>query len=313
MTPARIAFFGTAAVAVPALESLVAAEDFEVVAVVTNPDRAKGRSSTPQPPPVKLAALAHGLAVRQPAKPIELLDELRQWKLDACAIVAYGSILPRALLDAGGLGFVNLHFSLLPRWRGAAPVQHALLAGDATTGVAAFILDEGMDTGPLLRLEETAIGPDETAGDLLDRLALDGAPVLVDALRRLVAGEAGTPQAVDGVTIAGKLHADDAAIDWSRPAEQIVNLIRATNPAPGAHTTFDGKRLKVWRAGLEIDVAAASDKAPEPGSVIVRDRHGVVVATGVGAVRLLEVQPEGKGRMDGAAFGNGHRPDMLGT
>jgi methionyl-tRNA formyltransferase len=185
----RIVFLGTPEVAVPALEALVAADDVEVVAVVTNPDRPKGRSKQPVPPPVKVAAERHGLPVWQPVKPIEVVDELAALDVDACAIVAYGALLPRRVLDAGGRGFVNLHFSLLPRWRGAAPVQHAIRAGDEVTGVTCFVLDEGMDTGPVLATRRGADPPRRHLGTLLERLADVGAPVLLDALRRLVAGE----------------------------------------------------------------------------------------------------------------------------
>jgi methionyl-tRNA formyltransferase len=301
----RIAFLGTPDVAVPALEALVAADDIEVAAVITNPDRPRGRRGTPQPPPVKVAAEQAGLEVWQPAKPREIVDELRALDLDACAVVAYGALLPPDVLEAGGRGMVNLHFSLLPRWRGAAPVQHALRAGDEVTGVTTFVLDVGMDTGPVLDRVEVPIHPDESAGQLLDRLAAIGAPVLVDSLRRLVAGEAPTPQPEEGATLAPKIKPEDVAIDLAASSREIVGLARSADPAPGAHTTFRGKRLKVFRAEVADDVDRGD---ATPGEVIARD-HGVVLATGDGAVRLLEVQPEGKARMDGAAFANGYRPE----
>ncbi len=302
----RIAFLGTPDVAVPALEALVAADDVEVAAVITNPDRPRGRRGTPQPPPVKVAAERVGLEVWQPAKPREIVDELRALDLDACAVVAYGALLPKDVLEAGGRGMVNLHFSLLPRWRGAAPVQHALRAGDEVTGVTTFVLDEGMDTGPVLDRVEVPIEPDESAGQLLERLAEIGAPVLVDSLRRLVAGERPTPQPDEGATLAPKIGADDVAIDLAASSREIVALARSADPAPGAHTTFRGKRLKVFRAEVADDVEVPAGVAA--GEVVARDRGGVV-ATGDGAVRLLEVQPEGKARMDGTAFANGYRPE----
>ncbi|MBW3658312.1 MAG: methionyl-tRNA formyltransferase [Actinobacteria bacterium] len=299
----RIAFLGTPLVAVPALTALVAARDIDVAAVVTNPDRPKGRSRTPVPPPVKEAALDHGLRVLQPAKPIEIVDELRELDLDACAVVAYGALLPRAVLEAGGKGFVNLHFSLLPRWRGAAPVQHAIRAGDEVTGVTTFVLDEGMDTGPVIDRVEVPIGGDESAGSLLGRLAAIGSDVLVDSIRALVRGTELTPQDDDQATLAPKITAEDVAIDWEQPATRIRDLVRSANPAPGAHTTFDGKRLKVWRARtLKGD--------GRPGEVLSAGPTGVAVATGDGAVLLDEVQPEGKGRMDGGAFANGYQPEV---
>lgn len=315
----RIAFLGTPDVAVPALRALIDADDVEVTAVITNPDRAKGRSKTPVPPPVKVAALDAGLDVWQPAKPREVLDDMRALDLDACAVVAYGSLLPADVLAAGGRGMVNLHFSLLPRWRGAAPVQHALRAGDQVTGVTTFVLDEGMDTGPVLDRVEVAIDPHESAGELLDRLAVVGAPVLERSIRRLVAGTEPTPQPSDGATLAPKITPDDVVIDFTWSARQVVDLVRSADPAPGAHTRFRGKRLKVLRAAAldEAGVGQASSGAggdlghapASPGTVVARTRDGVVVACGDGAVRLDVVQPEGKARMDGGAFANGHRPE----
>ncbi|MTV25590.1 methionyl-tRNA formyltransferase [Nitriliruptoraceae bacterium ZYF776] len=298
----RIVFLGTPAVAVPALDALVAADDVEVVAVVTNPDRPKGRSGTPVPPPVKVAAERHGLPVWQPGKAREMLDDLRAADVDACAIVAYGALLPQDVLDAGGRGFVNLHFSLLPRWRGAAPVQHAIRAGDDVTGVTCFVLDAGMDTGPILATREEPIRREDTSGSLLERLAEVGAPVLVDAVRSLVAGATPTPQVDEGATLAPKVTPDDVAIDWSVPTRTLVDLVRSADPAPGAHTTFRDKRLKVWGAQPAEGTGA-------PGTVLHRTKRAVVVATGDGAVALTAVQPEGKGRVDGAAFANGYRPE----
>lgn len=308
----RIVFLGTPEVAVPALDALVAADDVEVVAVVTNPDRPKGRSKQPVPPPVKVAAERHGLPVWQPVKPIEVIDELEALDVDACAIVAYGALLPRRVLDAGGRGFVNLHFSLLPRWRGAAPVQHAIRAGDEVTGVTCFVLDEGMDTGPVLATREEAIAPEDTSGSLLERLADVGAPVLLDALRRLVAGETPEPQPDDGATLAPKITPEHTLIDWSAPARAVADLVRSADPAPGAHTTFRDKRLKVWSVR-----PVAADEVPDgtsvegaaPGEVVAVGKRAAVVACGDGAVELLAVQPEGKGRVDGAAFVNGQRPE----
>jgi methionyl-tRNA formyltransferase len=311
----RIAFLGTPEVAVPALQALVAAEDIEVAAVITNPDRAKGRSKRPVPPPVKVAAQAAGLPVWQPTKPREVLDELRALDLDACAVVAYGAILPRDVLEAGGRGFVNLHFSLLPRWRGAAPVQHAIRAGDTETGVTTFVLDPGMDTGPVLETVRVPIDPAESAGELLERLAVLGAPVLVDALRALDAGTVPEPQPAEGVTLAPKITPEDVAIDFDAPRRRVVDLIRSADPAPGAHTRFRGKRLKVLRATpveATPDEATPDEATPgeaTPGTVVAVTKAGAVVACADGAIRLDVVQPEGKGRIDGAAFANGYRPE----
>lgn len=298
----RIAFWGTPKVAVPALQALVTAPDLEVVAVVTNPDRPRGRSKEPVPPPVKQAAVEHGIEVLQPTRPREILERLRELGLDASAIVAYGAILPQEVLDASGAGFVNLHFSLLPRWRGAAPVQHAIRAGDEVTGVTTFVLDAGMDTGPVLAQEKVEIGPDENAGSLLDRLAAVGAPLLVESVRMLLDGVVPTPQANEGATVAGKIERGDVAIDWTRPAPEVVNLVRSANPVPGAHSRFRGDVLKVWRAAIAEGEGA-------PGEIIGASSEGPVVATGDGAIRLEEVQPAGKARMSGGDFANGYQPE----
>jgi methionyl-tRNA formyltransferase len=310
----RIAFLGTPDVAVPALQTLLDADDVEVAVVVTNPDRPRGRSKRPVPPPVKVAAEAAGVPVWQPEKPIEVVDDLAALDLDACAVVAYGALLPRRVLAAGGRGFVNLHFSLLPRWRGAAPVQHALRAGDRVTGVTTFVLDQGMDTGPVLRTAEVAIDPDESAGELLDRLAVLGAPVLLAALRDLVAGVEPTPQPDEGATLAPKISRDDVRIDLTAPAREVADLVRSADPAPGAHTTFRGQPLKVFRVrpvpAEELPVAEDGAARSAPGTIVAVDKRSVVVACGEGGVRLLAVQPAGRSRVDGAAFVNGARPEV---
>lgn len=302
----RIAFLGTPEVAVPSLDALVAADDIEVVVVLCNPDRPKGRSRTPVPPPVKVAAQRHGIEVWQPTKPREVLAPFLALEVDACAVVAYGALLPADVLAAGGAGFVNLHFSLLPRWRGAAPVQHALRAGDAITGVTTFVLDEGMDTGPVLRRVEVPIEAEESAGALLARLAELGAPVLVESLRALHAGEAPVPQPGEGATLAPKVHPEDVALDLARPAARLASLVRSADPAPGAHTSFRDARLKVFGARPVDEAELGADDAP-PGTVLATDRDGIVVACGEGALLLTEVQPAGKPRMPAAAYANGAR------
>lgn len=297
----RIAFFGTPAPAVPALEAFLTAEDVEVAVVVTNPDRPSGRGHKLQPPPVKVAAAEAGIAVWQPDRPRAIVGDLAGLDVDACAVVAYGSLLPQEVLDAGGRGFVNLHFSLLPAWRGAAPVQHSLLAGDTRTGVTCFVLEAGMDTGPVLLTAQTGIGPQETAGELVTRLAVLGAPVLVDAVRGLVDGTiTPTPQDHDRATLAPKITPDDARLDWSSAAARVALAVRAFNPVPGAWTTLRGERLKVHRAAVADSVGGA------PGTVGELSADGPVVSCGDGALVLTEVQPAGKPRMAGTAFANGY-------
>lgn len=297
-----MAFLGTPAAAVPALRAFVAAADMTVAAVVTNPDRPAGRGHRLTPPPVKVVAEEAGLAVWQPDKPREILDDLAALAVDACAVVAYGSLLPADVLAAGGAGFVNLHFSLLPAWRGAAPVAHSLLHGDTETGVSCFVLEVGMDTGPVLLTERTAIRDGETAGELTARLAEIGAPLLVAAVRGLVGGSLRRQaQDHDRATYAPKIGAEDARLDWSRPAGVLADAVRAYNPMPGAHTTYQGQRLKVHRA-------TAVDGSGAPGVVAV-GADGPVVACGQDALRLDEVQPAGRPRMAGRDFANGYHPD----
>ncbi|MFP5310072.1 MAG: methionyl-tRNA formyltransferase [Actinomycetes bacterium] len=311
--PVRIAFLGTPDVAVPPLEALLVSPDVEVVVVVTNPDRPRGRSRTPQPPPVKVAAEQAGVPVWQPERPREVLDDLRALDLDAAAVVAYGALLPTDVLEAVRTGFVNLHYSLLPRWRGAAPVQHAIRAGDEVTGATTFVLDAGMDTGAVIDHVSTPIGEQETAGSLLDRLTAIGAPLLVDSVVALARGTAEpTPQPDDGATLAPKITPDDVAIDWTRPAVELARLVRSANPAPGAHTTFRGERCKLWHARPVEPGDAAGTPDAAPGEVV--DAGGtLLVACGEGLLEVTELQPAGKPRMAGDAFANGYRPERFGA
>lgn len=300
----RVAFFGTPEPAVPALRELLAAPDIEVVAVVTNPDRPSGRGQRLTPPPVKLLAQEAGVPVWQPVRAREVLAELGALAPDACAVVAYGALLPRDVLDAGGVGFVNLHFSLLPAWRGAAPVQAALLAGDTETGVTCFVLEEGMDTGPVLASARTPVREGETAGELVARLAELGAPVLVEAVRGLVEGTiTARPQDHERATRAPKITPDDALLDWSREASALERAVRAFNPAPGAHTTLNDGRLKIYRSLLTGSLAGS-----RPGEVAAVEDGLPVVACSTGGLVLAEVQPAGKPRMSGADLLNGYRP-----
>ena len=293
MTPLRVLVAGTPEVAVPSLDLLVTDDRFTVVGVLTNPDRPRGRSRTPVPSPVAVRAAEHGLPVLRPERVADAAGALTATGADVGAVVAYGSILPPHVLDALPLGFVNLHFSLLPRWRGAAPVQHAIRAGDAHTGVSAFHLDEGMDTGPVLRRLTVPIDEDVDAGGLLDRLARLGAPVLADALLARAAGEAGEPQPADGATRAPRIGPDDARIDWTADADTVARRVRSVTPRPGATTTLGGRRLKV--AGARAGAASAAEAGPaRPGTVVAADRDGLHVACGRGTVRIARVQPAGR-------------------
>lgn len=303
---ARIGFLGTPEVAVPAFQALVDHADIDVEVVITNPDRRRGRGRSLQPPAIKQAALKADLPIWQPERPAQVQQQLAALDLDACAVVAYGALLPPEMLTSVRHGFINLHFSLLPRWRGAAPVQHAIRAGDTHTGVTTFVLDEGMDTGPILAQQQVAIDPDESAGELLTRLAVLGAPILATSVQSRIEGQRPTPQSKDGVTLAPKITPDDVRISWDEPLASVRNLVRSADPTPGAHTTFRGQRMKVFM----IEPAEDADTGSSPPGQIVRvDKTGVVVGLADGQARLVEVQPMGRARMDGAAFVNGYRPE----
>lgn len=284
----RVVFCGSPADAVPPLGALVEA-GHEVVLVVTQPDRRRGRRGGPVASPVKEAAERLGLAVRTPTRAREVLDDVRSLDADVGVVVAFGQLLPPELLESTRHGFVNLHFSLLPRWRGAAPVERAILAGDAETGVCLMQLDEGLDTGPVYDCVRTAIGADETAGELRARLVDLGAALLVERLPG-VGRVLPTPQ-VGAATHAAKLEVAEFRLDPRRPASELARLVRAGNPRPGAWATIGGRRMKVLRAH------AAGGAAP-PGLI---ERDGGV-GTGEGLLVLDEVQPEGRARMSGAAW-----------
>ena len=271
----RLVFLGTPDDAVPALQALHAA-GHDLALVITQPDRRRGRGAATAPSPVRAAADALGLPVRTPERAREVVDEVRASGATLGVVVAFGQLLPEAFLDTLPGGFANVHFSLLPRWRGAAPVERAILAGDTETGVCIMRVEAGLDTGPVLAVRRTPIGPEETAGDLRARLVTIGAELLVETVPRL--GEL-QPVPQDGeATYAEKLSVDEFRIDWSRPADEIDLVIRAGNPRPGAWTTVDGRRLKVWRAHRRDD----------------------------GTIEPTEVQPEGKARMTWDAWQRGH-------
>jgi methionyl-tRNA formyltransferase len=297
-------FFGTPAWAVPSLEALLAS-DIEVAAVVTNPDRPAGRGMKLTPSPVKLAALDAGLDVIQDrARAPELAERMTALAPDVATVVAYGSILPGSLLAIPPKGFVNLHFSLLPAYRGAAPVQRSIMNGDVATGVSVMVLTEGMDEGPVLARSEVTIDPDDTSGSLGEKLAHAGAPVLASALKAHLEGRI-APEDQDGsrATYAPKVTTDDARIDWNAAAADIRNLIRALDPEPGAWTTLQGTRVKVWRV-----TPSAYDGDVNPGEIVsAAPGDTLAVGTGDGVVSLDVVQPATKRRMSGAEFARGAR------
>lgn len=269
---------------------------------MTNPDKPAGRGMELRPSPVKEEALRAGLEVLQPrrAREPELEERLREIAPDVAVVVAYGSILPGSLLEVPRLGFVNLHFSLLPEYRGAAPVQRAVMDGVAVSGVSIMVLTEGMDEGPVLALQEVQVEPDDTAGTLGERMAQLGAPLLVDTIRRYGAGEL-EPRAQDHAraTYAPKITTDEARVDWSQPADVILNLVRGLNPSPGAWTEWDGRRLKVWV------VRPATGDVPPGALQATGDR--LLTGTATHPVELADVQLAGKKRMSGAELARGLR------
>ncbi len=287
----RLVFAGTPEVALPALEALHASRH-ELVAVVTRPDAPAGRGRRMTPSPVAVRAEELGIPVLKPVKPgdEDFIAELRALAPDACPVVAYGALLPQRVLDIPRLGWVNLHFSELPRWRGAAPVQRAVMAGDATIGTCSFRIVRELDAGDVYRSSSIPM-PDATAGELLSSLAESGAPQLLAALEAMDAGDVPTPQPLEGITVAPKVTVEAARIDWSAPAGEVRNLVMGCSPDPGAWCELDGERFKVFR------VRVADEPEPgEPGRLRTTKRQ-VFVATGTGEVELLEVQPAGKRRM----------------
>ena len=319
----RLVLAGTPDAAVPSLLALLGSRH-ELAAVVTRPDARAGRGRTLEPSPVKRVALEHDLEVLTPPTPRDpdFLDRLAQLSPDCCPVVAYGALVPRAALDVPRLGWVNLHFSLLPAWRGAAPVQRAVMAGDDVTGATTFLLEEGLDTGPVLGALTEAVRPDDTAGSLLDRLAAAGAGLLVATMDGLADGSVhAVPQPSDGVSLAPKLTTDEAQVRWGLPAHVVDRHVRGCTPAPGAWTTARGERVKLGPvalvrpgsepggaglAGPDRVMAARDPVVLAPGEVLVGKRT-VLVGTGSTPVELGEVRPSGRKPMAAADWARGIR------
>ena len=306
----RLVFAGTPEAAVPALRTLIASRH-QVVAVVTRPDAPAGRGRRPQPSPVRVAADEAGVQVLTPPKPSDaaFLAALAELEPDVCPVVAYGGLITSAGLAIPKLGWVNLHFSLLPAWRGAAPVQHAILAGDDLTGATTFQIERGLDTGPVYGTITESIGAEDTAGDVLGRLAANGARLLAATLDAIADGTARPePQPAEGVSVAPKLTAADGHLDFGRPAFAVDRRARAVTPDPGAWATLpDGSRLGLG----PVDLAAGETYAGpglDPGR-IAADRQDVWVGTATRPVRLSTVRPAGKRDMPAADWARGARPD----
>ncbi len=310
----RILFIGTGGIGVPALQSLLdsggheaVSDRYEVAAVVTQPDKPAGRKMELRPSPIKELALQRGIEVFQPARirNPEAVEKLKTFCVDVFVVMAYGQILPRAVLEIPPVACLNLHASLLPRHRGAAPIQAAILAGDAETGIAVMYMDEGLDTGDVLLEKRISIGPRETGGSLHDRLAALTPGAMLEALTLLKQGTAPrAPQDSLRATYAPKLARESGVIDWKIPAARIDRVVRAMNPWPAASTTMPGKEGRAQI--LKVFGAAPCDGSGAPGEVLGTGTEGMRVAAGDGAVLLQEIQPEGKRRMSARDFLAGH-------
>ncbi|MFE2879864.1 methionyl-tRNA formyltransferase [Streptomyces roseus] len=300
----KLVFAGTPEVAVPALDALIASGRHEVAAVITRPDAPAGRGRRLVASPVAERAEEAGIEVLKPARPRDpaFQARLREIGPDCCPVVAYGALIPKSALEIPRHGWINLHFSLLPAWRGAAPVQHSIMAGDQVTGASTFLIEEGLDTGPVYGHLTEEIRPGDTSGDLLTRLAFAGSGLLAATMDGI---EDGTLRAVgqpaDGVSLAPKITVEDARIDWNAPAMRADRVVRGCTPAPGAWTVFRGERLKLISVGL---VADRTDLAP---GELAPAKNNLYVGTGSHAVELLWVQPQGKKPMRGADWARGVR------
>ncbi|MEM1160469.1 MAG: methionyl-tRNA formyltransferase [Pseudomonadota bacterium] len=293
----RLVFMGSPDFSVPILQELMAA-GHQIVRVYAQPPRPAGRGKALRPCAVHVAANAAGLDVETPERFRDAVEDFAALDLDAAVVVAYGQILPQGALDAPRLGCLNLHASLLPRWRGAAPIQRAIMAGDTETGVGVMQMEAGLDTGPVLAEARTPIGPEDTAATLHDRLAAIGAPLMVDTLARLAAGDVKpVPQADSSVTYASKIDKAEARVNWSRPAVEIDRMIRGLSPFPGAWCEFAGQRVKLLMSQVEAGQGA-------PGEVL-DDR--LLISCSTGAIRLTRLQRAGKAAADAATFLQGCR------
>ena len=299
----RVIFMGTPDFSVGTLQALIDA-GHEVVLAVTQPDKPKGRGKSMQFPPVKEAALEHGIEVYQPrrVREPECVEYLRSFDADIIVVVAFGQILPKEILEMPKYGCVNVHASLLPKYRGAAPIQWAVLNGDQVTGVTTMRMDEGLDTGDMIMKQEVIVDEDETGGSLFDKLSGVGAKLCVKTMEAIENGTAVyTPQDDALATHTGKIQKEMGSIDWSKDAEVIERLVRGLNPWPSAYTYLNGKTLKIWAAAVKDET---SDK--EPGELTEVTKHSVGVQTGDGILMLEEVQLEGKKRMSADAFLRGN-------
>jgi len=307
----KIVFMGTAELSCASLEKL--AEKFSVVAVVTQPDKPKGRELKLTPSPVKILAEKLKLTVLQPrkARDEKIISQLRELKPDLIVVVAYGQILPQSILDLPKFGCLNVHTSLLPKYRGASPIQSAILDGENETGVTIMKMDAGLDTGEIISQARTPISAEDNSQTLHDRLAQIGAELLVETIPNYVAGKfLPKPQSAEGASYAAKIKKEDGKIDWSEPAEKIRNRLRAFTPWPGAFTFCNGKLLKIWKASLAQEASyegiSIHNSRIATGTILSANADGILVLCGKDALMIFELQREGGRRMSAAEFLAGH-------
>ena len=313
----RIVFMGTPDFSVPALKALVEA-GHQVIAVVTQPDKPKGRGKEVQMTPVKIQAMEYGIPVYQPAKVREasFVEVLQGMEADVYVVIAFGQLLPKAVLELPKYGCINIHASLLPKYRGAAPIQWCVIDGERETGITTMMMDVGLDTGDMLEKTVIPIEEKETGGSLHDKLSLAGGALILSTLKKLEEGTlVRTPQTDEGTCYAKMLTKSLGDIDWNQSAVSIERLIRGLNPWPSAYTLWNGKTIKIWSADVTTGREAAaflsesglpSETGITPGTVVCSDKHSLVVCTGDGLLSVRELQMEGKKRMDTPAFLRGY-------
>ncbi|MCR8641712.1 methionyl-tRNA formyltransferase [Paenibacillus sp. N1-5-1-14] len=303
----RIVFMGTPEFSVPSLNVLIE-EGYNVVAVVTQPDRPKGRKRVLTPPPVKVAAEAHGIPVFQPErlrKP-EAVEVMREFAPDLIVTAAYGQILPKSVLDLPAHGCINVHASLLPKYRGGAPIHHSIMNGDPTTGVTIMYMEEGLDTGDMISKVELPISDEDSTGTMFDKLSIAGSELLRTTLPDLIAGRiTAEPQNNEEATYSPNINRENELIDWTKSARGVFNQVRGLNPFPGAFTYFNGEVFKVWASELPVQNKQAGNA--NPGTVLHTDEQGIHVQTGDGVIILKQVQPAGKKAMEAAGLARGNQ------
>ncbi len=303
----NIIFMGTPDFAVPCLDKLH--QNYNVTAVITQPDRPKGRGQHLAKSPVKVYAEEHNLPVYQPEKikTAEFTEKLRQMQPDLIIVVAFGQILSQEILDIPKFGCINVHASLLPRWRGAAPIHWSIIGGDTETGVTTMYMDAGLDTGDMILKAKTVITPEMTTAQLHDALMMQGADLLIETIQSIENGTVSREKQDDSLSCYAKmLNNDNCRIDWTKSAQEVHNLVRGLNSWPIAYTTLNGKKFKIWQTKI-VDVDTTGKT---PGQIIDLTKKGIIIATGNGAIELLQIQPPNKAKMPASSYINGHRQEL---